>query len=108
MIIPILLLSVAAPGALTADVPLLERSTSKSASAFGSCFASVQQARSQALWFVPFETGGASISNEGTLGVANPFRIRVVEASGRTEISASISNRDGTENRLETDIKSCL
>jgi hypothetical protein len=108
VLIPILLLNLAASAPLVADVPLLEGSTSRSASEFEACFAGIQKAQSQPLWIVPYENGGARISNEGATGVTNPYQIRVVQTGAETLIRALVRRREGTEDRrLVESIKAC-
>jgi hypothetical protein len=91
----------------TADVPLLEGSTPKSMSEFGSCFASIEQAQSRPLSFVPYENGGR-ISNQGANGVRNPYQIRFTEGHGQSRIEAFIGSRGGPEERPLVDaIRRC-
>jgi hypothetical protein len=102
------LLGLAPSSSLAAEIPLLQLSTPKSAIDFTECFASVQTAQAKPLAFVPFETGGGWISNEGANGVINPYRIRVLDAGAGTEVRALIYRRDGTEDlRIVEAIQGC-
>lgn len=91
----------------TADAPLISTSTSKSFHAFESCFVSIQENQSRPSWLVPHEDGGR-ISNEGTDGISNPYRIRFTKSAGRNRIEAFIGRRDAADERpLLAALKSC-
>ncbi len=93
-----LLLNVTAAGLTSADdVPLITNGTSKSMHDFSQCFISSQERLARALWIVPNEGGGGSISNDGALGVTNPYRIRFTKGAQGNEVEVFITKGDPAE-----------
>jgi hypothetical protein len=88
------------------DAPLLAGSTSKSVREFEQCFLTAQQRQSSAVWVVAHEDG-ARISNEGAPGVANPYRIRLVEKGARNELKLFFDRADGTEGPVLEAVRRC-
>lgn len=81
------LMSVAA----TAAAPVLPAAksaplvTNKSTEQFAGCFASVQERRSAAWWFVPNGRGG-TFSNLGAAGVSNPYFVVISDRGQHREV----------------------
>ena len=59
--------------------------TMRSVQAFADCFATSQDQRSAAWWFVPKESGG-TFSNRGAAGVAKPYFLVISDRGARREI----------------------
>jgi hypothetical protein len=59
--------------------------TMQSVQAFADCFATSQDRRSAAWWFVPRESGG-TFSNAGAAGVVKPYFLVISDRGTRREI----------------------
>ena len=107
MLTTLLLTAAAAQFQPAASLPLLDGNTAKSTAQFEQCFTSSQQRQSRPMWLVPHEDG-VRISNEGTSGVANPYRIRFTEAAGGNRVQVLIASRDEqAEAPLVDAVKNC-
>ena len=108
MFLPILFLHAAASAAaMSPEAPVLTGDTSKSLSDFRQCFAAIEQQHARPISMVPYEDG-ARISNEGAIGVTNPYRIRFTQGARVNHVQASIAQSGSAEAKTLVDcIKSC-
>jgi hypothetical protein len=109
LFLPIILFHAAASVAMMSpEAPVLTGDTSKSLSDFRQCFAAIEQQHARPISMVPYEDGGARISNEGAIGVTNPYRIRFTQGARVNHVQASIAQSGGAEAKTLVDgIKSC-
>ncbi len=97
-----------APGAAASDFSL-NRTTTKSISAFRECFMISQSQAKNALSFVPNPRGGV-FSNDGTLdAVGNPYRLQIVDKGRfRTVAMQPADSRAPPKPSVAAAIEQCL
>ena len=102
-----ILLNLASVALPLAPTPLLDGTTTKSATDFRQCFIAIERQRSHPISLIPHEDG-VRISNEGATGVSNPYRLRFTELSQGNRIQLMIGHPDGPEAKpLMEAVKSC-
>lgn len=107
MSLSLLLLSASAVAQLAAGSPVAQTSTTKSVAEFESCFVKRQASAVQPFWIVAYEDG-VKISNEGTTGVADPWRVRFTQtAQGNRVQLLATSSASADRTRLAEAVDRC-